>query len=50
MKFTTVEAIQKNTKLQLSESNKNVIEIYNQSGFKVENALLDREFVHLRTE
>ena len=35
IKFTTVEAIQKRTKLQLSESIKNVIAIYTQRGFKV---------------
>ena len=50
IKFTNVEAIQKRTKLQLSESIKNVITIYTQRGFKVEHALLDGEFVPLRTE
>ena len=42
IKFMTVESIQKRTKLQLSESIKNVIAIYTQLGFKVEHALLDR--------
>ena len=41
IKFTTVEAIQKRIKLQLSESIKNVIAFYTQRGFKVEHALLD---------
>ena len=41
IKFKTVEAIQKRTKLQLSESIKNVIAIYTQRGFKVEHALLE---------
>ena len=50
IKFTTVESIQKRTKIQLSESIKKVIAIYTQRGFKVEHALLDREFVPLRTE
>ena len=50
IKFTTVEAIQKRTKLKLSESIKNAIAMYTQRGFKVEHALLDREFVPLRTE
>ena len=50
IKFTTVETIQKRTKLQLSESIKNVTAIYTQRGFKVEHALLDGEFVPLRTE
>ena len=49
IKFTTVEAIQKMTKLQLSEIIKNVIAIYTQRGFKVEHALLDGECVPLRT-
>ena len=50
IKFTTVESNQKRTKLQLSESIKNVIAIYTQRGFKVEHALLDGEFVPLLTE
>ena len=50
IKFTTVEAIQKSTKLQLSGSIKNVIAIYTQRGFKVEHSLRDGEFVPLRTE
>ena len=50
IKFTTVEAIHKRTKLQLSESIKNVIAIYTQRGFKVEHALLNGEFVPLRTD
>ena len=50
IKFRTVEAIQKRTKLQLSECIKNVIAIYTQRGFKVEQALLDGEFVPLRTD
>ena len=36
--------------MQLSESIKNVIAIYTQRGFKVEHALLDGEFVPLRTK
>ena len=50
IKFTTVEDIQKSTKSQLSECIKNVIAIYTQRGFKVEHALLDREFVPRRTD
>ena len=50
IKFTTVESIQNRTKLHLSEFIKNVIAIYTQRGFKVEHALLDGEFVPLRTE
>ena len=50
IKFTTVEAIQKSKKSQPSEFIKNVIAIYTQRGFKVEHALLDGEFVPLRTE
>ena len=50
IKFTTVEVIQKRTKSQLSECNKNVVAIYTQRGFKVKNTLLDREFVPLRTD
>ena len=50
IKFTTVEAIQKRTKLQLFEIIKNVIAIYTQCGFKMEHALLDWKFVPLRTE
>ena len=46
----TVEAIQKRTKLKLSEGIKNVIAIYTQRGFKVEHALLDGEFVPLHTD
>ena len=42
--------VKKREKLQLSESIKNVIAIYTQRGFKVEHALLDGEFVPLRTE
>ena len=41
VKFTTVEAIQRRTKAQLVKFIKNVVAIYNQRGFKVENALLD---------
>ena len=50
IKFTTVEAIQKRKKSQLSECIKNVIAIYTQRGFKVQHALLDSEFVPLRTD
>ena len=50
IKFTTVEAIHKRKKSQLSECIKNVIAVYNQRGFKVEHALLDGEFVPLHTE
>ena len=50
IKFATVETNQKRKKLHLSESIKNVIAIYTQRGFKVEHALLDQEFVRLRTE
>ena len=50
IKFTTVEDIQRRTKLQLSKSIKNVIAIYTQRGFKVEHALLGEKSVHLCTE
>ena len=50
IKFTTVEAIQKRTKSQLSKCIKNVFAIYTQRGFNVEHALLDGEFVPLRTD
>ena len=50
IKFTTVEVIQKRTKSQLSECIKNVIAIYTQRGFKVQHALLDGEFIPLRTD
>ena len=49
VKFTTVEAIQKRTKAQLSKCIKNVVAIYTQRGFKVNNALLDGESAPLRT-
>ena len=49
-KFTTVKAIQKRKKSQLSECITNVIAIYTQRGFKVQHALLDGEFVPLRTD
>ena len=50
IKFTTVEDIQKSTKSLLSECIKDVIAIYTQNGFKVEHALLNGEFVPLRTD
>ena len=50
VKFTTVEVIQKRTKSQLSECIKNIVAIYTQRGFKVNHALLDGEFVPLRTD
>ena len=50
IKFKTVEVIQKPTKSQLSECIKNVVAIYTQRGFKVQHALLDGEFVPLRTD
>ena len=50
VKFTTVEVIQKRTKSQLSECIKNVVAIYTQRSFKVNHALLDGEFVPLRTD
>ena len=50
VKFTTVEVIQKWTKAKLSECIKNVVAIYTQRGFKVNHALLDGEFVPLRTD
>ena len=49
IKFTTVEVIQKRTKSQLSECIKNAVAIYTQRGFNVKNALLDGEFMPLRT-
>ena len=49
IKFTTVEVIQKRESSQLSECIKNVVVIYTQRGFKVNHALLDIEFVPLRT-
>ena len=50
VKFTTVEVIQKRTKSQLFECIKNVVVIYTQRGFKINHALLDGEFVPLRTD
>ena len=50
VKFTTIKAIQKRTKVKLSECIKNSMAIYTQRGFKVENALLDGEFAPLRTD
>ena len=50
VKFTTVKAIQRRTKVKFVECIKNVAVIYTQSGFKVENVLLDGEFVPLRTD
>ena len=50
VKFKTVQVIQKRTKSQLSECIKNVVAIYTQCGFKVNHALLDGEFVPLRTD
>ena len=50
IKFTTVAVIQKQTKSQFSKCIKNVVEIYTQRGFKVQHALLDGEFVPLRTD
>ena len=50
VKFTTVETIQKDTKSQLSKCIKKFVAIYIQCSFKEDNALLDREFVPLRTE
>ena len=50
IKFTTFEVIQKRKKSQLSKCIKNVVAIYTQRGFKVQHALLDGEFVPLRTD
>ena len=50
IKFTTVEVIQKRTKSQLSKCIKNVVAIYTHRGFKVQHALLDGEFLPLRTD
>ena len=50
VKFTTVEVIQKRTKSQFSKCIKNVVAIYTQRGFKVNHALLDGEFLPLRTD
>ena len=49
IKFTTVEAIQNRTKAQLVQSIKDVLPLYAQRGLQVDNALLDGEFVPLRT-
>ena len=48
--FTIVEAIQRRKKAQLVECIKNVVAIYTPRGFKVENVLLDGEFVPLSTD
>ena len=50
VKFTTVKVIQKRKKSQLSECIKNVVAIYTQRVFKENHALLDGEFVPLRTD
>ena len=50
VKFTTVEAIQRRTKSQLIECIKNVVAIYTQHGLKVDNVILDVEFVPLHTD
>ena len=50
VKLKTVEVIQKRTKSQYSECIKNFVAIYTQRVFKVNHALLDREFVPLRTD
>ena len=50
IKFTTVKAIQNRTKVQLVQSIKNVLPIYTQRSLQVDNALLDGEFVPLRTD
>ena len=50
IKFTTVEAIQNRTKAQLVQLIKNVLPIYTQKVFQVDNALLDGDFVPLRTD
>ena len=50
IKFTTVEAIQNRKKAQLLQSIKNVLPIYTQRSLQVDNALLDGEFVPLRTD
>ena len=50
IKVTPVEAIQNITKDQLVQSIKNVLPIYNQLGLQVDNALLNGEFVPLRTD
>ena len=50
IKLTTVKAIQNRTKYQLVQSIKNVLPIYTQRGLQVDNALLDGEFVPLRTD
>ena len=50
IKFTAVEAIQNRMKDQLVQSIKNVLPIYTQRGLQVDNALLDGEFVPLRTD
>ena len=50
IKFTTVKAIQNRTKYQLVQLIKNVLPIYTQRGLQVDNALLNGEFVPLRTD
>ena len=50
VKFTTVEAIQRRKKVQFVECIKNFVVMYTQRGFKVENVLLNGEFVPLRTD
>ena len=50
IKFTTVEAIRKGKNHSCPNVSKTSLQIYTQRGFKVEHALLDREFVPLCTD
>jgi hypothetical protein len=50
IKFTTTEYVAKRSKANLVNSLKKVFEIYNQRGFNIQTALMDREFECLRDD
>ena len=50
IKFATIEAIPDNKTPVLVKGVKAILQIYRRNGFKVEVALMDREFGHLRGE